>query len=202
MEQQLLDWLARYGAPVIFAAQVLGIFGLPIPDEFLLTVAGALVRKGDLALIPAVLAAIGGSGSGITLSFVLGRTVGVIGLRRVGHVPDQSLRRAERLFERFGGWLLTFGYFVPGVRHVTAITAGSMRVTFRFFAACAYPGAVLWSLTFLAVGYYAGNRWRPMLTALRPWTWLFGSLLIVVALMIIVTKHRSSHAKRPLKSLR
>ena len=61
MEQHLLEWLVHYGAPVLFAAQVLGIFGLPIPDEFLLTLSGALVKKGDLSLVPVVLAAIGGA---------------------------------------------------------------------------------------------------------------------------------------------
>src|SRR4051812_16834946 len=101
MEQHLLDWLVRYGAPVLFAAQVFGIFGLPIPDELLLTVSGALIRRGDLSAAPVALAAIGGAGSGITLSFVLGRTAGVIGLRRFVHVPEQSFVRAERLFERF-----------------------------------------------------------------------------------------------------
>jgi hypothetical protein len=46
MERQLVEWLVRYGAPMLFFAQVFGIFGLPIPDELLLTLAGALVRKG------------------------------------------------------------------------------------------------------------------------------------------------------------
>ena len=93
MEQHFLEWLVHYGAPALFAAQVMGIFGLPIPDEFLLTLSGALVKKGDLSLVPVVLAAIGGAGSGITLSYVLGRTVGVIGLRRVDH---KRIRRASR----------------------------------------------------------------------------------------------------------
>ena len=38
MEQRLLDWLAHYGPVVLVLAQVAGIFGLPIPDELLLTV--------------------------------------------------------------------------------------------------------------------------------------------------------------------
>ena len=36
LECQLFDLLARYGAPVLFLGQMLGIFG-PIPDELLLT---------------------------------------------------------------------------------------------------------------------------------------------------------------------
>jgi membrane protein DedA with SNARE-associated domain len=193
MEQQFLEWLVHYGAPVLFAAQVLGIFGLPIPDEFLLTLSGALVRKGDLSLVPVVLAAIGGSGSGITLSYMLGRTVGVIGLRRVVHVHEESLRRAERLFERFGGWLLGFGYFIPGVRHVTAILAGSTRLDFKSFAKFAYPGAILWSTVFLCLGYYAGDEWRPMLHALRRWLPLVAVVVFAVVVVVIMSRrHRIS----------
>jgi membrane protein DedA with SNARE-associated domain len=193
MEQQFLEWLVHYGAPVLFAAQVLGIFGLPIPDEFLLTLSGALVRKGDLALVPVVLAAIGGSGSGITLSYMLGRTVGVIGLRRVVHVHEESLRRAERLFERFGGWLLGFGYFIPGVRHVTAILAGSTRLDFKSFAKFAYPGAILWSTVFLCLGYYAGDEWRPMLHELRRWLPLVAVVVFAVVVVVIMSRrHRIS----------
>ena len=55
MEQHFLEWLVHYGAPVLFAVQVPGIFGLPIPDEFLLTLSGALVKKGDLSLVTVVL---------------------------------------------------------------------------------------------------------------------------------------------------
>ena len=47
MEQRLFDLLARDGIWLLFAAQMFGIFGLPIPDELLLTFAGGLVRRGD-----------------------------------------------------------------------------------------------------------------------------------------------------------
>jgi membrane protein DedA with SNARE-associated domain len=193
MEQHLLEWLVHYGAPVLFAAQVLGIFGLPIPDEFLLTLSGALVKKGDLSLVPVALAAIGGAGSGMTLSFVLGRTVGVIGLRRVVHVHEESLKRAERLFERFGGWLLGFGYFIPGVRHVTAILAGSTQLDFRSFAKFAYPGAILWSTVFLCLGYYAGDEWRPMLHQLRKWlpVVVVFVVAIIVAGVVVVSRRKT-----------
>jgi len=194
MEQHLLAWLVHYGAPVLFAAQVLGIFGVPIPDEILLTLSGALIKKGDLSLVPVVLAASGGAASGTTLSYVLGRTVGVIGFRRVVRVHEESLKRAERLFERFGGWLLGFGYFIPGVRHVTAILAGSTQLDFKSFAKFAYPGAILWSSVFLGLGYYAGDEWRPMLYGLRKWLPLVAVFVVVVVAVVIVSRRKTTVA--------
>jgi hypothetical protein len=40
MDRHFLEWLVRFGTPVLFFAQLFGIFELPIPDELLLTVAG------------------------------------------------------------------------------------------------------------------------------------------------------------------
>src|SRR5262245_45015223 len=102
-----------------------GILGLPIPDEILLTIAGALVRRGTLAASSTLVAAIAGSITGITLSYALGRAVSVAALRRAPGLHGAAVDRARDWFKRWGKWLLAFGYFVPGVRHVTAIIAGS-----------------------------------------------------------------------------
>ena len=167
MERYLLDWLVRYGPPVVFFAQLFGIFGLPIPDELLLTVAGALVRRGELPSVPTALAAVTGCMTGITLSYVLGRTVGVRAMRRLFLRHEAALIRVQNGFQRFGCWLLAIGYYVPGVRHVTAITAGSIPLRYRTFALYAYPGAVVWCATFLGLGYVAGDRWREAFEAVR-----------------------------------
>jgi len=190
MEQHFLEWLSRYGPVVLFLAQVGGIFALPIPDELLLTVCGALVRSGKFGATSVVFAAITGCAAGTTLSYILGRSVGRRALRRWVQIPKETVARAQTMFGRYGGWLLGFGYFVPGVRHVTAILAGSTPITFLNFAKYAYPGAALWSLTFLAVGYYAGQGWRPALTVLRPWLPLLGLLVILTSTVAVFTKWR------------
>jgi membrane protein DedA with SNARE-associated domain len=160
IERTALEWLARYGAPTLFFAQVFGLFGLPIPDELLLTLAGALMRKGQLNVPATVSAALAGAVCGMTLSYGLGRAVGVTVLRSRLHLNERAVARAVRWFQRFGGWLLAFGYFVPGVRHITAILAGSAPLDYPTFARYAYFGGVLWCSLFLGLGYYAGDEWR------------------------------------------
>jgi membrane protein DedA with SNARE-associated domain len=188
MERHVLDLFARHGSLVLFFAQVFGIFGLPIPDELLLTIAGSLVRKGDLDAGRAAFATISGCMAGITLSYVVGRTVAVATLRRVIHLSADNLQRGRRWFRRFGPWLLAFGYFVPGVRHVTAIAAGTAPLEFGRFALCAYSGAVLWCGVFLGAGYLAGDRWSEILTVIRHHSTtgaivLFGIVAAYVALV-------------------
>lgn len=167
MDQTLIEQLTRYGPPVLFLAQVFGIVGLPIPDELLMTVAGALVRRGHLNAVATIAAAFAGSSSGITVSYLLGRTVGSAALHRVLHVREEAFARAQRWFDRFGHWLLTFGFFIPGVRHLTAIAAGSTPISYPDFARAAYPGAALWCSVFIGAGYLAGDRWPIVEAALR-----------------------------------
>ena len=78
-----------------------------------------------------------------------------------------AIERAQGWFRRFGGWLLTFGYFIPGVRHVTAIAAGSGCFKYPMFVAYAYPGGVLWCAVFIGLGYFAGDRWAEVAHAAR-----------------------------------
>ncbi len=160
MERIVLEWLVRYGPPTLFFAQVFGLFGLPIPDELLLTLAGALIRKGQLNGTATVCAAVAGALTGITISYGLGRTVGVTVLRQRLHLNEVAIGRAVRWFRRFGVWLLAFGYFVPGVRHVTAILAGSAPLEYPLFARYAYAGGLLWCSVFLGLGYSFGDNWR------------------------------------------
>ena len=158
-----IHWVTTYGAAALFVLLMVGVFGLPVPDETLLTFAGVLVRQGHLHFATTWTLAALGSMCGITLSYGLGRTAGASIVTRYGgwlHVTDAQIRRVEGWMEGKGRWILTIGYYIPGVRHVTAIVAGSTGVPLRIFAAYAYAGAAIWSLSFITFGWYVGERWE------------------------------------------
>ena len=163
MEQNVLAWITQYGYLAIFSLLVLGIVGLPVPDETLLTFTGYLIFKEHLSLPLAYATALAGSISGITISFWLGRTFGLKLIHRYGRylrITEEHLQKAHAFFERAGHWSLTFGYFVPGVRHFTAYAAGMSELEPPRFAAFAYAGAALWVGTFITLGYVLGERWE------------------------------------------
>ena len=163
MEHQVLAWITQYGYVAIFFLLILGIVGLPVPDETLLTFSGYLIFKGQFVLPFAFLAAFAGSACGITLSYWLGRTFGMALIHRYGRyvrITEDHVRKAHAWFERVGHWGLTFGYFVPGVRHLTAYAAGMSDVRPPQFAVFAYSGGLLWVSAFLGLGYFLGERWQ------------------------------------------
>lgn len=167
MEDAVLHWVATYGYFAIFTLLVVGIVGLPVPDEFLLTSCGFLVFQGHLLLVPTVASALAGSITGITCSYVIGRTIGWKFLHsrwgRFLHIKDVHIRRVHDWFDRIGHWALMVGYFIPGVRHFTAIVAGTSKLELRSFALFAYTGAAFWVATFIFIGYHFGKNWPEIL---------------------------------------
>jgi membrane protein DedA with SNARE-associated domain len=69
--------------------------------------------------------------------------------------------------DRFGRWGLIVGYFVPGVRHMTALAAGASQLRYSVFAIFAYSGGLLWSVTFIAAGFFLEKEWLEKSTAIR-----------------------------------
>lgn len=157
------QYVTDYGYIAIFMMLVFGIIGLPIPDETMLTFAGYLVYRGDLNLLPTIVVAWLGTTCGITSSFILGRTLGLHAIKKYGryvHITEERLNRVHNWFERVGKWTLTFGYFVPGVRHLTALVAGSSKLEWPLFCLFAYTGGLVWSSLFITLGYFLGEGWE------------------------------------------
>jgi len=163
MEQHILAWITEYGYAAIIGLLMLGVVGLPVPDETLLTFTGYLVFRGTFRLPWAFAAALTGSACGITISYLLGRIFGLKLIHRYGRyvrITEEHVEKAHVWFRKAGHWSLTLGYFIPGVRHLTAYAAGMSELEAPQFALFAYSGAVLWVSTFLSLGYFLGDRWE------------------------------------------
>lgn len=182
--------MTTYGYAAIFSLLLLGIVGLPVPDEFLLTGCGFLIYQGSLQPIPTFFSAVAGSMSGITCSYIIGRTAGwkVLHSRygKLLHLTDDRIKRIHDWFDRIGHWALLIGYFVPGVRHFTAIVAGTSKLEYRSFSLFAYGGAVAWVSAFLFIGHHFGKRWAEILALvehhLRLWSIVAGVVIVVYVL--------------------
>jgi membrane protein DedA with SNARE-associated domain len=150
------QFLSHYGYAAIFLLLCAGIVGPLIPDETILVLAGVLIHRGTLSAIPAALCGCAGSLCGITVSYYLGRRGVVWALKKLA---GPHMQKAHDWFEKYGRWTLFFGYFLAGVRHFTALIAGSTELAYPEFAAFAYPGGVIWVITFLSIGYFVGDQW-------------------------------------------
>lgn len=156
-------WFSHYGSFALFGLLVLGIVGLPIPDETLLILSGYLMAQGKLSLWLTPLCALLGTMLGITFSYLLGYFGGRLLILQFGHwlgITKEKLDKLHQGFERRGKWLLIICYFIPGVRHLTGIVAGISCLSFWEFALFAYTGALLWTASFLIIGFFFHDAWK------------------------------------------
>ncbi|MEO7144565.1 MAG: DedA family protein [Bryobacteraceae bacterium] len=194
---QVFDLVATYGYAALYVLLMLGIVGLPIPDETILVFTGYLISRGTLKPVPALLTAVLGSSSGITVSYILGRTLGLEAIHKFGkylHVTDERLARVHEWFDRIGRWALVAGYFIAGVRHLTAILAGTSKLSYRSFALFAYTGALLWASLFLTLGYFFGERWHEIADAVHHYLlWISGGVAVLVLVYLLARYWRKKH---------
>ncbi len=161
--ETVLGWVTHYGSVSLFFLMMLGIIGLPVPDETLLVFSGYLIYKGTLNPVFTFSMALAGSATGITASYFLGRIYGLKLVHKYGryfHLTEERFAKIHAWFERAGRWSLFLGYYVAGVRHFTAMVAGASDLEYPVFALFAYSGACTWVLAFLSLGYFVGDKWE------------------------------------------
>lgn len=198
--EHVFEWVQNYGYAALYLLLMLGIVGLPIPDETLLVFCGYLISQGTLKAAPTLLTAVAGSATGITLSYFIGRTVGLGAVHKFGryiHIDEQRLAAANRWFDRIGYWALMGGYFIAGVRHLTALSAGTSKLSYRLFALFAYSGALLWASLFLTLGYFFGEKWQAIAEKMHQYIlWISAVVLLAVAVYVVI-RWRKSRTARP-----
>jgi len=185
VEHHLDLFLMKYGYTGIFFALALGVAGLPIPDEVLMTYAGYAVSRGVLHMPYTLFSAFLGASAGISLSYAIGLKWGLPLLIKVGpyvHISPKKIESTQKLFTRYGSFLLLVGYFLPGVRHISAYLAGIAAMDFRRFAGFAYAGALIWSMTFLFLGKTLEREWYKVVVYIRHYGLAF--LLIAATLAL------------------
>jgi membrane protein DedA with SNARE-associated domain len=192
--ESVLGWVAHYGYVGIFGLLMLGIIGLPIPDETLLMFTGYLIFKHELEPLPAFAAGFLGSICGITVSYALGRMLGLFLVTRLGHflhIEPEALEQVRAWYERKGKYGLVISYFIPGIRHLAAYVAGSSRLSLPVFATFAYLGGLLWSSSFISIGYVLGDEWQQMSVSLHRYLLIgAGVIIVVIAIGFIVMRRR------------
>jgi membrane protein DedA with SNARE-associated domain len=192
--ESVLGWVAHYGYVGIFGLLMLGIVGLPIPDETLLMFTGYLIFKHKLQPVPAFAAGFLGSICGITVSYALGRMLGLYLVTRLGHflhIEPEALEQVRAWYERKGKYGLVISYFIPGIRHLAAYVAGSSRLSLPVFATFAYLGGLLWSGSFIGIGYVLGDEWQQMSVSLHRYLLIgAGIIIVVIAIGFVLMRRR------------
>lgn len=161
MSATLNDLLGRYGYAFIAVFLFIESLGIPIPGETALITAAALAGGGKLSITGVFAAAMFGTITGYMTGYWMGARGGHALVGRFGRalrINEQRLTKAHEFFERHGVAALLLGRFIAIARSFIGIFAGISEMPPRKFAIFNAIGALIWSLTFSAVGYLFGRN--------------------------------------------
>jgi membrane-associated protein len=143
-----------------------------LPAETVLHAAGVGAAQGQISVVVLVVEA-------FIAAVVADLALYTVGSKGSGRIRgwiirgDRSRRRYEatcrQLYDRT--WLLTVARFVPGLRTVTMLAAGTTKMGRSRFLAYEAPGALLWAVYNVLLGYFLGQVfqsagfWVPLLVS-------------------------------------
>ena len=167
---QTLAGLAAEHTWVLFAALFVVIFaetGLVIfpvlPGDSLLFLAGTVAAASGINVHLLVATVLVAAVLGDSVNYAIGRYIGPI----VFHRPQDTilgrflkpayLERTHRFYEKYGGFTIVIGRFVPIVRTFAPFLAGVGSMRYRQFLGFKIIGAVAWVASLMYAGYLFGN---------------------------------------------
>jgi membrane protein DedA with SNARE-associated domain len=171
MISRLIEALAVFTTGVISAMGYGGIVLLmaiesaciPLPSEIIMPFAGYLVYRGEMTLHGAALAGAIGCVVGSIPAYYLGQYGGRPLIERYGRyllISHRELDLADRLFRRWGQWVVFAGRLLPVIRTFIAFPAGVSRMPMGKFVAFTFAGSYPWCYALAWVGAWAGEAWH------------------------------------------
>ncbi|MFL5806774.1 MAG: DedA family protein [Roseiflexaceae bacterium] len=157
----MLSLVIRHSLVAICLAVFLEELGIPmpIPTDILIIFAGvagasSLPRLALWFFLLSIASALGSSGL-----YLVVRRGGRPLVERFGryvHLGPEQLARAERILERSGWFGIAIGRAIPGLRYVTVIACGLLRVPYRRYLTAHLAGSSVYIIAFLALGSIFG----------------------------------------------
>ena len=183
------DVVRDLGLPGIFALMTAESACIPIPSEATMLFAGFNVHNGEYSLFAATAAGVLGNLVGSWIAYAVGYFGRIELLERHGrwlHVRKSSLDRAERWFERWGGWAVFFSRMLPIVRTFISLPAGVARMPFWRFTLLTLLGCIPWVFMLTFIGQQVGSQWHEWKDALHYVDYAVAALIVVGIVYLIV----------------
>ncbi|HSB20674.1 MAG TPA: DedA family protein [Anaeromyxobacteraceae bacterium] len=171
MIASIIEKLALFTTAVISAMGYGGVVLLmgiesaciPLPSEIIMPFAGYLVYRGQFTLHGAALAGAVGCVAGSIPAYYVGKYGGRPAIERWGRyvlVSHREMEFADRLFARWGQWVVLVGRLLPVIRTFIAFPAGVSRMDMTRFVVYTFVGSYPWCLGLTWVGMKLGEKWN------------------------------------------
>ena len=182
-------------------------FGLPTPEESWLMLAGFttwLSTGGEFVwymFFPVLVLCCIGNVIGDLVPYFMGRKWG-LGVRErfkfiKKSITDKRLARVQGWFDNYGLWTVFFGRLLTGVRLVTFVMAGTMKVKWWKFALVDFASNMLSTPLWLFLGVLVAQHGREYADEMSKQLSIYvlevaGGMLVCVAIYYVIKSRRRS----------
>jgi membrane-associated protein len=170
------------------------LIGFFLPGDSLLVTAGLFAARGDLEVVPTIVA--------LSIAAIVGDTVGYnIGARagpKLFSRPDSLLFNRKHLittkefYERHGPFTIVIARFIPILRTFAPVVAGVGAMAYRRFIVYNIAGGIGWVITTVLGGYFLGQ----MVPNIHDHIHKVIAIVIVLSLMPAIIKIAKEKLKR------
>src|SRR5436309_1400271 len=188
--QFILDFILHASPLVIYLVVAIVLLlessGVPITNNMLLLLTGALASLGHLNIWLLTLAAILGSTAGACVAYIIGARGGRrVFLRLVAffRIDESKIRMTEYWFHKSGVWMIFLSRMTPYVRPFACFLGGITHIPFGRFFTAALTGSMLWCIVMIQVGAMLGPRWPIALHLMKQDT--IPTFLVLVLLLVL-----------------
>ncbi len=146
---------------IIIFAETGIVIGFIFPGDALLFTAGLLCGSHLFVSLWVLVLMVGlAAVAGNYLGFITGKYIG----KRLFHKKDtlffkqRHLEKTHAYYEKYGGFAIIGGRFIPVVRTFVPILAGAIDLELWKFTLFNIAGAFLWSGTLIPLGFFIGRK--------------------------------------------
>jgi membrane protein DedA with SNARE-associated domain len=180
---RMIDWFERGSYLGIVLFLTLTGIGLPVPEEVPIVAAGVASRAGALQWYYALPACLLGALLGDSLMYAIGRCFGARILREhpwwAGFLTSEREQAIERLIQTHGIKAFFVARFLVGLRSPFYLTAGILRVKYRWFLLADSICASVVIGGFFGLSFAFGDRITGMIRSVE---WGLTLVVLIVSL--------------------
>jgi membrane-associated protein len=182
--RDLIETFATIGLVVVVFVES-GLIPVPLPGDSILFLAGAFcaTSKGSLDphlnLAEVVIGAFVAAVLGAQLGYAIGHRFGTRLFKADARFFKTAyLEQAEEFFDKRGPRAVVLARFIPFVRTIVPMLAGTGRMELRKYTAANVIGAAIWAIGVSLLGFWLGK-------AINIDRWIYPIVAVIIVLSLI-----------------
>lgn len=187
---------------ILFCLTIFSAFGLPLPEEITLLLAGYLAYLGFTNFLTTVVVMSMSIVVADFCGYLLGRYLGDFLYEKVlgrFEFTRELLEKGKKYVDRFGEKVIILTRPIFGVRFIVPIMMGHFRMNVKKFLIYDFVAALPYSLVIISLSYYLGSIFTLIADfkgIKHIFEWLIGGIIVIWVILHYIKKRKRLSSMR------